>query len=525
MGKKKSVPVKKAPTTQTAVAGKAFEKVPAEDESKSEAPVLFSEGRRHGIGLPHLLGAIVVLVAARYLNNSQEGMDNASLSGENASSSDKPDFAARMKALANDAIVHYPCTDENLAQFLHDEPTVGMHLVCFTLKDDPPDPDGEHPWHDGGLQYTFDRNMYKTLRHDSRVQVESNTGWEYGVLKKSLEERLRLPLPGPTQQPYALFTPRGERIWGALDDEKALMDGRATADLLRSEMVIVMEQGTWTWPGVRIGFTRTVDLYSIMPGPPGTAWKAPGNDDDEKSKQQHRTAEIETLSLQPLVVSVRGFIDDDECDYIQTQAGPTMAYSGVSLMDKDKGRPASDWRTSQSTFLHARADTPTLYTIEQRTASLTRIPRQNQEDVQVLRYGHSEKYDAHHDFFNPALYQASPDTLKLTENGRRNRQATVFWYLSDVAKGGETVFPRFGGAPQPRDFKRCDVGLKAKPEKGKVIIFYDLLPNGQMDDLSLHGGCPVEEGVKWAANKWVWNAPMQYVSSLDSSLGGTFRLK
>ena len=97
--------------------------------------------------------------------------------------------------------------------------------------------------------------------------------------------------------------------------------------------------------------------------------------------------------------------------------------------------------------------------------------------------------------------------------------------LSDVAKGGETVFPRFGGAPQPRDFKRCDVGLKAKPEKGKVIIFYDLLPNGQMDDLSLHGGCPVEEGVKWAANKWVWNAPMQYVSSLDSSLGGTFRLK
>ena len=253
-----------------------------------------------------------------------------------------------------------------------------------------------------------------------------------------------------------------------------------------------------------------------MPGPPGTAWKATGSDDDnDDEKSKHRTAEIETLSLQPLVVSVRGFIDDDECDYIQTEAGPAMAYSGVSLMDKDKGRPASDWRTSQSTFLHARADTPTLYTIEQRTASLTRIPRQNQEDVQVLRYGQTEKYDAHHDFFNPALYQASPDTLRLIENGRRNRQATVFWYLSDVEKGGETVFPRFGGAPQPRDFKRCDVGLKVKPEKGKVIIFYDLLPNGQMDELSLHGGCPVEIGVKWAANKWVWNAPMQYVSPLD----------
>lgn len=186
-------------------------------------------------------------------------------------------------------------------------------------------------------------------------------------------------------------------------------------------------------------------------------------------------------------------------------------------MDQDKGRPASDWRTSQSTFLHASSSTPILYEIEQRTASLTRIPRQNQEDTQVLRYGHTEKYDAHHDFFNAALYQASPGTLQLIENGKRNRQATVFWYLSDVAKGGETVFPRAGAAPQPREFTDCTKGLKVRPEKGKVIIFYNLLPNGMMDDLSLHGGCPVEDGVKWAANKWVWNAEMRYVRDVEVS--------
>ena len=79
--------------------------------------------------------------------------------------------------------------------------------------------------------------------------MESNAGWSHGVLKKSLEDRLGLPPPGPTQQPYALFTPRGERIWGALDDEALLMDGKATADLLRSGMIIVMEGGSWTWPG------------------------------------------------------------------------------------------------------------------------------------------------------------------------------------------------------------------------------------------------------------------------------------
>jgi prolyl 4-hydroxylase len=53
--------------------------------------------------------------------------------------------------------------------------------------------------------------------------------------------------------------------------------------------------------------------------------------------------------------------------------------------------------------------------------------------------------------------------------------------------------------------------LKVKPEKGKVIIFYNMLPNGKGDPLSLHGACLVEKGIKWAANKWIWNHPMMFV--------------
>jgi hypothetical protein len=107
---------------------------------------------------------------------------------------------------------------------------------------------------------------------------------------------------------------------------------------------------------------------------------------------------------------VKNFITMDECHHIQIMAQPYMEYSQVTLMDKDEGRPASDFRTSQSTE----------------------------------------------------------------------------WCANAI--------------------------LKVKPEKGKVIIFYSLLANGRGDPLSLHGAaCPVEAGSnKWAANKWIWNAPMDF---------------
>ena len=54
--------------------------------------------------------------------------------------------------------------------------------------------------------------------------------------------------------------------------------------------------------------------------------------------------------------------------------------------------------------------------------------------------------------------------------------------------------------------------MKVKPEKGKVIVFYSLKADGELDPESLHGACPVEQGIKWAANKWVWNAPMNYIA-------------
>merc|ERR1712216_212077 len=42
---------------------------------------------------------------------------------------------------------------------------------------------------------------------------------------------------------------------------------------------------------------------------------------------------------------------------------------------------------------------------------------------------------------------------------------------------------------------------------------YSQRPDGTLDDYATHGGCPVLDGTKWAANLWVWNKAMPFGSS------------
>lgn len=45
--------------------------------------------------------------------------------------------------------------------------------------------------------------------------------------------------------------------------------------------------------------------------------------------------------------------------------------------------------------------------------------------------------------------------------------------------------------------------LSVKPKKGDALLFFSLYPNAVPDQMSLHGGCPVLEGEKWSATKWI----------------------
>lgn len=267
------------------------------------------------------------------------------------------------------------------------------------------------------------------------------------------------------RQPFRVFDPHTRT---AMDDPSAFRDGR---------VLLLIEGGQFVFPGVRVGHVQIVD-----------------------------GKRLETLSLQPLLFRVDGFLSADECAHCISLVDSNMDRmhdSGVVKMDKDKSKGTKEWRTSTQMWVKDR-DSPIVANITQRVAAFTGTPASHQEDVQMLRYKREQFYSAHLDAFDPTHYGSY---LQHIQYGHFNRLATLFWYLSDVDDGGETVFPRAYGLPQPADMWSCANGLKVTPRLGSIVLWYNLHPDGTLDPNSLHGGCPVRNGTKWSANKWIWNKP------------------
>lgn len=101
-----------------------------------------------------------------------------------------------------------------------------------------------------------------------------------------------------------------------------------------------------------------------------------------------------------------------------------------------------------------------------------------------------------------------------------SRYITVLFFLNNVTKGGETAFPvadreeLFAEKNYAPNLSRgCDkASLIVKPVKGSALLWYNNVLDeesgkmGEVDMLTLHGGCDVIEGEKWIANLWI-NAP------------------
>jgi prolyl 4-hydroxylase len=201
---------------------------------------------------------------------------------------------------------------------------------------------------------------------------------------------------------------------------------------------------------------------------------------------QPLSLDLEVVYLTPKVIAIPKFLSAFEADAIVNMSKSQVKASTVG--DTDQAREDST-RTSRNTWI-SRNKSPLTETLFRRAADVLNVDQSllhtnsNVEDIQVVHYVNGQKYDSHHDWGVSGYHES--------------RYITMLMYLTDQADpdaGGETSFPKAGSGG----------GIKVVPVKGDAVLFYNLLEDGNGDDLSLHAALPVWRGEKWLANFWVWD--------------------
>ncbi|XP_036412201.1 prolyl 4-hydroxylase subunit alpha-1 isoform X3 [Colossoma macropomum] len=164
-------------------------------------------------------------------------------------------------------------------------------------------------------------------------------------------------------------------------------------------------------------------------------------------------------------------ISETEIEHLKNCSRPRLQRSEVNSKDS----PVSFNRVSQSAGL--TEEDPVVFRVIQRLSDITGMDMESADSLEVSNYGIGGHFGPHY------------DTGKRDESSDGYRIATILIYLSDVGVGGATVFP--------------NIGASLKPQKGTAVMWYNLLQNGQVDEQSLHAGCPVFRGSKWIATKWI----------------------
>lgn len=305
-------------------------------------------------------------------------------------------------------------------------------------------------------------------------------------LRGVLETALEIPEREELQNPWVLFDRQG----GEIKDMGALKN---------AEVAFVQEVGVWVWPAVRVGFKQ------------------------EATNVGGGKALLTTLSLRPKIFEVLNFLTDNETQTVMdvgVQQGLHSSQGVMQSKDLAKGTAAAEFRTSTQAWLH-KGLSPFIGVLDERVAALTRVPESHQEAAQLLRYEEGKYYHNHMDWAELELYPDQKHLWTSSHMGHQDRLATVFLYLNDVPDGGETNFPKHGqpicgplekGGPKWRTCpgaydppaNKCVEGMKVKPQRGAVVMWYNYHSSGRGDTNALHAGCPVGKGlVKWSANKWV----------------------
>eukprot|EP01061_Rhynchopus_euleeides_P038234 TRINITY_DN65681_c0_g1_i1.p1 TRINITY_DN65681_c0_g1~~TRINITY_DN65681_c0_g1_i1.p1 ORF type:complete len:542 (+),score=178.32 TRINITY_DN65681_c0_g1_i1:63-1628(+) len=255
-----------------------------------------------------------------------------------------------------------------------------------------------------------------------------------------------------------------------------------------------------------VDFEADYDINNLKPAPPSYAYPTDTPPAFLYPEDVKDAPDIPyyIMSYMPKVYYFPRFVSDEEADNVMEEADKRLQRSGVVPI---KGKSATGYdnvRTSYGCWLDNSHKS--VEDIRRRVLAVTGFNTTQTEKLQVLRYNVGGKYESHHDFYQShgaTSLKESEEMWRVKWNKNWNRAATFFLYLADTEEGGETTLPRANGGPNPSSMRDCTKGLRVRPKKGAAVLFYDMKPNKETDDFSLHGGCPVKKGVKWGAPQWL----------------------
>ncbi|GAB5362151.1 hypothetical protein AAMO2058_000773700 [Amorphochlora amoebiformis] len=319
------------------------------------------------------------------------------------------------------------------------------------------------------------------------------------------------------------ITKLGEELAKLVDANKTLLEHQ------REEFGFGKTWQLWTGNGTRVtSFSNMTDGDNIYVVPSGLLFMWPTIAINhtvvlhDVSTTNGRPVTIRTLNHSPMVFELENLLTPEEAEGLR-KAALTVEHKGNKFQRSTTGHTGNvdPYRTSDNAFVHS--ESPIAIKLTKRAFEVLRMKHDPMlgDGIQVLRYNSSGGYRWHTDWFpEKTVYGRNHDVTR----GGANRFATVFFYLSDVEWGGQTGFPEAEGdtselatsmemaktmfAPNSWEIQaveKCFGKFSVKPAKGRAILFYSLEPNGKGDRMSMHTGCPVLEGQKWAANLWVWN--------------------
>ncbi|KAJ8305781.1 hypothetical protein KUTeg_016326 [Tegillarca granosa] len=251
---------------------------------------------------------------------------------------------------------------------------------------------------------------------------------------------------------------------------------------------------------------------------------------DQVTLADGRHINLHTVSVKPLIIEIQDFLTKEECEYFIQLAKDEGLENSQTYHNKNRKGQVELYDTNRDKKL----------SVEEMSLTIQGAFDTYLDNSDILQMYKDENIDKNNDeILTPdELKNFSPSKLekyikKLLEKHpeKHSRYSQQVWLYPDSSK--DPVFKtlqervstivnlpieliRMSDFQEVQNknlvnlYKNCkDVSLKISPKQGKAIIWYNHFVDtedgwmGDMDNYTLHGGCPVIRGRKWIANFWI----------------------